>query len=185
MPWWGWGALAAAVVVLQTTVLYLFGQPWLCECGHVSFWTGAVSSLENSQQLTDWYTFSHVIHGFIFFWLATLIFPRMPMAARLLFAVGLEVGWEVLENTPMVINAYREQALAQGYVGDSIINSVCDTLAMVLGFFLAWKLPAKILIAVAIGLELYVGYMIRDNLTLNTLNFIHHFEFIEKWQLGG
>jgi len=99
--------------------------------------------------------------------------------------MGLEIGWEIAENTPYVINAYREQALAQGYVGDSIINSVMDTFSMMLGFILARRLPVSVTVFLAILFEVFVGAMIRDNLTLNVLGFIHQFDFIHRWQSGG
>ena len=144
-----------------------------------------MQSAGNSQHLSDWYTFSHIIHGFLFYLLLWLVFPKMPLGKRLLIALGIEIGWEILENTPMVIDHYRQQALAQGYMGDSIINSVFDTLAMAVGFFMARKWPVWSIIAIGVGLELFVGIMIRDNLTLNVLNLIYIFPAISHWQAGG
>ncbi len=171
--------------LLQVVALYLFGQPFMCECGHVSLWSGNVLSSENSQQLADWYSFSHIIHGFIFYYLAKLLFPRTSWQTRLLIAIGVEVSWEVLENTPMLIEHYRQQALAQGYVGDSILNSASDTLMMIGGFLLARKLPVWAILAFAIGMEVFVGYFIHDNLTLNVINLIYPLEFLHTWQAGG
>ena len=151
----------------------------------MKLWEGVVLSSGNSQHLIDWYTFSHIIHGFLFYLALWLLFPRLPIAARLLLALGIEVGWEIIENTPWLIEHYREQALAQGYTGDSIINSVSDSVAMIVGFFLAWRLPILATVAIGMGLELFVGAMIRDNLTLNILNFFHQFEFISRWQSGS
>ena len=176
--------LAIALVALQALVLFLFGQPAICECGYVKLWEGVVLSAGNSQHLADWYTFSHVIHGFIFYWILTLIAPRLSIGTRLLLALGAEIAWEVIENTPMVIQHYREQALAQGYTGDSIINSVSDTLMMVAGFFLALRLPVWLVVLIGIGFELFVAYSIRDNLTLNVLNLIYIFPPIAAWQSG-
>ena len=172
-------------LALQAMVLYLFGQPPICTCGYVKLWEGIVLSSGNSQHLTDWYTFSHIIHGFLFYLLLWAVFPKMPVGKRLLFAMGIEIGWELLENTPMVIQHYREQALSQGYVGDSIINSVFDTLAMVVGFFMAKKWPIWSIVLIGIGLEIFTAYMIRDNLTLNIINLIHQFPAISAWQAGG
>ncbi|OGC84855.1 hypothetical protein A3F55_00015 [Candidatus Adlerbacteria bacterium RIFCSPHIGHO2_12_FULL_53_18] len=180
-----WVIFALGLVSLQALALYFLGQPTFCECGRISLWANEVLSPENSQQFFDWYTFSHVIHGFLFYWLATLLFPRLPVGARLLIAVGVEAGWEVFENTPMVIEHYRQQALAQGYIGDSILNSVMDTLSAVLGFFLAWRLPVWATVLLAAGLEGFVLYMIRDSLVLNILGFFLQPEFISKWQQGG
>lgn len=176
--WWGVPALLA----LQFGVLLWFGQPLIFEGGFVKLWEGVVQGSGNSQHLSDWYTFSHIIHGFIFYWVLTLVAPKLSVVSRLVIALGVEVGWEVLENTPMVINHYREQALAQGYMGDSILNSVSDSVAMMLGFLWAARMPVWSTILAALGLELFVGYAIRDNLTLNIMNLIHQFDFIKNWQ---
>lgn len=174
-----------ALLLLQIGVLAAFGQPALCACGTLRLWVSNVLSPEMSQQLFDWYTFSHIIHGFIFYAVLWKLFPRMSITTRLLLAMGVEIAWEIAENTPWVINAYRKQALAQGYVGDSILNSVFDTFSMMTGFVLARRLPITLTIGLAIVFEIFVGIMIRDNLTLNVLNFIYPFEFIHTWQAGG
>jgi hypothetical protein len=176
---------AAALLLLQAAVLVLFGQPVICTCGHVKAWEGVVLSSGTSQHLTDWYTFSHIIHGILFFAITGWLFPGWPLGARLLLATGAEVAWEIAENTPMVIQAYRKQALAQGYVGDSVINSIFDTFSMMLGFTVARISPVWATVALALVFEVWVAYVIRDNLTLNILNFIHQFDVIHRWQLGG
>lgn len=180
-------ALVFSVIVLfaQVSTLFLFGQPTFCECGFVKLWEGVVLSSGNSQHISDWYTFSHVIHGFIFYLALWYLFPKMPVAYRFTLAFSIEATWEVIENTPWLIEHYREQALAQGYMGDSILNSFMDTLAEGFGFLLAWRLPILAIIALAIGLELFVGVSIRDNLFLNVLGFFHQFDFIGTWQRGG
>ena len=179
-------ALVAAVLLLalQAGALYLMGQPPFCECGSISLWSGVVLSAENSQQISDWYTFSHIIHGLLFYLGLWFFFPRMPMLWRFALAVGIEVSWEIFENTPMVIEHYRQQALAQGYIGDSILNSISDTIAMILGFLLAARAPAWASVGLVLALEVYVGAMIRDNLTLNILGFFAQPEFISNWQSG-
>jgi len=176
--------LAVLLVAIQALVLFLFGQPAIAASGDVKLWEGVVLSVGNSQHLTDWYTFSHIIHGFLFYLGLWYFFPRIPIATRLVLAVGIEIGWEIIENTPMVIQHYREQALAQGYTGDSIINSVSDTVGMVVGFFLAWRWPVWSVVVIGLGFELFVGYSIRDNLTLNIINLIHVFPSIAAWQSG-
>ncbi|MBI4079695.1 DUF2585 domain-containing protein [Candidatus Kaiserbacteria bacterium] len=177
--------IGAVLLGLQAIALYVFGQPPIAESGYVKLWEGVVLGSGNSQHLTDWYTFSHIIHGFLFYLALWYFFPRMPVATRFLLALGVEAAWEIIENTPWLIEHYREQALAQGYVGDSIINSLFDTLAEVIGFLLAWRLPVLVIVALGLGLELFVGFSIRDNLFLNVLGFFHQFEFISTWQSGG
>lgn len=180
-----WYALAALFVVLQAAALWQLGQPWVCECGTIKLWYGVVFSGENSQQLTDWYTLSHVIHGLLLYFVLTLLFPRTPVWIRLTLALGLEAGWEIFENTHFVIDRYRQQALAAGYVGDSIINSLVDTLAAVAGLIIAWRMPVRVSIFAGLFLEALMLYVIRDNLLLNTVQLIHPMEWLSAWQSGG
>ncbi len=180
-----WLTIVAGLLALQAAVLFAFGQPPICTCGTIRLWVGTVSGPENSQQLSDWYSFSHVIHGIGFYFLLRLIAPRAPVLLRLALAVGIEVGWEILENTPFIIDRYRQQALAQGYVGDSIINSLSDTCCAIFGFFLARSLPVWSSVALVVALELFVGVMIHDNLTLNIIQLIHPIPAISHWQGGG
>jgi len=176
-----WGVVLA-LMALQALVLHLLGRVWLCTCGTIRFWVGDIHSSELSQQILDWYTPSHVIHGMIFYGVLHLLLPRTPVLARLAIAVGIEVAWEIAENSPWVIEAYRKQALAAGYTGDSILNSVLDTVAMMTGFALARLLPWQATLALAVAAEIAVGALVHDNLTLNVLNFIHRFPAIEAWQ---
>lgn len=176
--------LALAFVAIQAGALHAMGNPWICKCGHVALWYTNPSGPETSQHLADWYTYSHVIHGLGFYLLLWLIAPKSPVGLRLAVAVGLEVGWELLENTPMIIERYRQGGLAQGYVGDSIINSVSDTAAAVFGFLLAATLPVWLSIALVIGAEVFLAYWIRDNLLLNIIQLIHPNEALTRWQSG-
>jgi hypothetical protein len=177
--------IAAALIAVQAAVLYAFGQPPICKCGYIRLWQGVVNSPENSQQLTDWYTFTHILHGFAWYLLLYLIAPRASIGLRFALAVGIEAEWEMLENSPIIIDRYRQLALAQGYSGDSIVNSVSDTLAMTVGFLMARKLPVLVVVGIAAAEELIVGYVIRDNLTLNVIQLIHPFEAISRWQAGA
>jgi hypothetical protein len=192
MPWWNTRipivyavAIGLVLILAQAVTLYLFGQPPICTCGYVKLWEGVVFSAGNSQHLTDWYTFSHIIHGFLFYTLLRLVAPRMPVYIRILFAMGIEIGWELLENSPIIIDRYRQTALAAGYSGDSIINSVSDTISMCTGFLLAWRLPVWLIVTLAILMELIVGYLIRDNLTLNIIALIYPFPALSAWQSVG
>ncbi len=176
--------LALLLVGIQILVLYLQGHIAICKCGEVKLWYGLLNSPGDSQHISDWYTFSHVIHGFIFYFLLrTLSKKKLSVALCFAFAVGIEVGWEILENSPLIINRYRETASLM-YYGDSILNSISDVLAMSLGFFLASKIRVSISIGLVIFMELFVLYMIRDNLTLNIIMLLHPFEVIKNWQLG-
>ena len=170
------------LLTIQAVVPLVLGRPPICTCGYVKLWEGDVLSAEMSQHLFDWYTFSHIVHGFLFYLLLKLIFPKAPIGPRLLVAIGIEAAWEIAENTSFVIEKYRQQALAQGYVGDSVINSLFDTLSMILGFVLAQHLAVWASILAVLLLEGYAAYAIHDNLTLNVLNFIHPVDAITRWQ---
>jgi hypothetical protein len=178
-------AVAAALLAGQAVALLLMGQPPICDCGRVDLWHGDPSGPETSQHLTDWYTLTHVVHGFGFYALLWLLVPRLSFGVRLLLALGLEVGWEILENTPMIIERYREQALAEGYFGDSVVNSIGDTLATVIGFVAARALPVWSSVVLVIAIEVFAALMIRDNLALNVIQLILPIEAVSRWQLGG
>ncbi|MGE0766091.1 MAG: DUF2585 family protein [Hyphomicrobiaceae bacterium] len=176
--------IMALLIAIQIAGLVAMGKPWICNCGHVAVWYPNATGPETSQHIADWYTYSHVLHGLGFYFLLWLIAPRAPLGLRLVAAVGLEVGWELLENTPMIIERYRQGGLAQGYFGDSIVNSVSDTIAAIFGFFIAAVLPVWLSIALVIACEAFLAYTIRDNLLLNIIQLIHPSEALTRWQSG-
>jgi len=178
--------VAAIVIVIAAASIELaMGRVPICRCGYVKLWHGVVYSAENSQHLTDWYTFSHIIHGVGFYFLLWLVARRVPVGVRFVAAVLLEATWEVLENTPFVINRYRAATIALDYYGDSVINSMSDIVSMMIGFWLGRRSPVWATLVLVVVLEVVVAAIIRDNLTLNIIMLIHPFEAIKRWQLGG
>ena len=177
--------LALGLVAATAAILLWMGRPPICECGEVKLWTGAIQSADNSQHIADWYTPSHVIHGFLFYGLGWLFLRRNPPGDRLLAAVLIEAGWELLENSQWIIDRYRQATMALGYNGDSVLNSVFDIGWMVLGFAIARRLPVKAVAGIAIAFELLTLFTVRDNLTLNVLMLVAPIDAVRVWQAGG
>lgn len=174
--------IIVVLLALQALILHLMGRLWFCDCESIKLWYGNAYGPENSQQFFDPYSFSHVTHGLIFFLM--LIPLRIPWWQKLLIATGLEIGWEILENTPMTIERYRSATVSLGYFGDTILNSVMDTVAMLIGYLFAMKNRPWLVVAVIIVIEIILWYWIRDNLILNIIMLIYPIEWIKELQMG-
>lgn len=170
------------MLALAAAILLSFGRPALCACGNLSLW-GAVGP-EQSQMLADWYSPSHVVHGFLFYGLLHLAAPRWPIERRFVVALAIEAAWEIVENTPLIIDRYREATIALGYTGDSIVNSMSDIVMMAIGFWGARRLPNWVSVLIVLLLELIPLLVIRDNLTLNVLMLLAPSDAVRAWQAG-
>mgnify|MGYP002777100313 FL=1 len=176
---------ALFVALLAAAILWLMGRPPICTCGQIDWWVNSPTSPKTSQMLADWYSPSHLIHGFLFYGLLHLTARKMPMGRRFLMATVIEAAWEVVENSPVIINRYREATMALGYTGDSILNSMSDIAMMAIGFLLARKLPVWASVAIVIGFEVLTLHVIRDNLTLNVWMLLAPNNAIRDWQADG
>lgn len=177
--------LGVLIVILAAITLLAMGRaPW-CPCGYILPWYGPLGTDEGNMHLADWYTPSHIIHGFLFFAFLWLVARRMPLGWRFVLATLIEVAWEITENTPMVINHYREATVSADYNGDSVVNSMADIVVMWLGFLLARRLPVWASVLVVLGFEALTMALIRDGLALNVIMLLAPNESILNWQAGG
>jgi len=183
-PWWTYAVAATAIVAATVVIELAMGRVVICECGYVKLWHGVVFSSENSQHLSDWYSFTHVLHGVLFYALLWLFARRLRTGTRFVLAVLIEGAWEVLENTPFIIERYRAVTISLDYYGDSVVNSIADIVAVMLGFTIARRIPVWASVAFVIVVEVALALAIRDNLTLNILMLAYPIDAIKAWQDG-
>ena len=176
--------ITLGLVVVTALILLSMGREPICKCGYIKLWHGETFSSENSQHLADWYTPSHLLHGFIFYGVAWLLLRRIAIGWRLVIATVVECAWEIVENTNAVIERYREVTISLDYYGDSVVNSVADIAAMVVGFWLARRLPVWLTIALIIGFEVLTIAVIRDGLAFNVIMLLYPLDAIRDWQAG-
>ena len=179
-----WIAAALIIVMGAAAILLAMGRNPICTCDAVDLWVGTRDSPRTSQMLIDWYSFSHIVHGLLFYGALWLFARRSPVEWRFVVALLVECAWEIAENTPMVIDRYRATTAALGYTGDSVLNSLSDISMMALGFLIARKLPLWAGIAALLVLEITPLFAIRDNLTLNVIALLAPNEHLQAWQAG-
>ena len=181
-----WIIIAVIAILAVTAAVELWmGRLPLGPDGRFGLWEGNIWSSEQSQRFADPYTFSHVIHGMLFYAFLWLVAPQLPVRHRLVCALALEGAWELLENSPLIINRYRETTIALGYVGDSVFNSLSDIFFAGLGFLFTWRARIWLTIAAIVTMEVGTALTVRDNLTLNIIMLVHPVDAIKAWQTAG
>jgi hypothetical protein len=182
VPPWAYVLIIPTMLAVEAALLLAMGRLPICACGTIKLWHGVVNSSENSQHLFDWYSVTHVIHGFGLYLFGRLLAPRASFGLRLGLAVAIEGGWELLENSNFIIERYRAGTISLNYHGDSVVNSLGDTISMIFGFLVASRLPVWTTVTLAVVMEVTLAYLIRDNLTLNIIMLLHSFDAIKAWQ---
>lgn len=181
-----WPGLAL-IALLAITLYYLQSQGrfWICSCGYVKLWAGDIwSGTDNSQHIIDPYSFSHIQHGLLFYWLVAWVLPRLSLAWRFVAAMTIEAGWEMFENSASMIRRYNEMTISKDYTGDTIINSLSDLAMCALGFWIAHRLGFRLTLLLFIAIEVIMIFWIRDSMFLNIIMLVSPIEAIRDWQMG-
>ena len=177
--------VALAIAAITALVLLLMGQPAICTCGTIDLWAPEASGPTTSQMLADWYSPSHVIHGFLFYGLMHLVWRRASVEKKFVASLLLEGLWEIIENSPWILERYRSVTIEVGYYGDSVLNSMSDLAMMSLGFLLARKLPLWASVTFILAAEVVAAIAIRNNLFFSSLMLIAPQDWVLEWQAGG
>lgn len=177
--------LGTGIIVAMALILLAMGRVPICECGTIKLWHADAFSSESSQHIADWYTPSHMLHGMLFYLVLWVVWRKGAVGDRAIAAIILEASWEIAENTSFIIERYREVTISLDYFGDSVLNSVSDVFAMLIGFYLAWRLPVAATVALALLFEATAMWVIRDGLALNILMLLWPVEAVKAWQMGG
>ena len=175
-------AISCLIIMALATALHFLGRIWWCSCGEPVLFSWDVNSKHNSQHIMDQYSFSHVLHGLIFFWLLFLFRSQISARARFFAAMVVEAGWEIMENTPLVVDRYRAVTVSLGYTGDSIANSLSDVAFCMLGFIFASQYRFRTSFLLFLVTETLLLYFIRDSLVINVIMLIWPVEAIRNWQ---
>lgn len=175
-------ALAVLGLFVIAGTLYLWGQPPICTCGAIKLWVGSVFDSGNSQHIADWYTLSHILHGVLIALVGRIFFPKLAFKTLFLVAIVTGVGWEVIEHTDFVLDAFRSTTINAGYHGDSVLNAVADYVWMMGGFFAAYAMRTPSVIGMVAALELSAAFIARDSLTLSTLMLLYPLDAVQSWQ---
>jgi hypothetical protein len=177
--------MIALAIVIAVIYLRWQGRIWWCACGRWNPVSTVVKSEHNSQHLLDPYSLSHVLHGILFCGVLWLFRRRIGPWWRFAIASFVEIAWEMLENSPIIINRYRAATISLGYTGDSIFNSIGDIASYMAGYWVARKLGLWWSIAIFVTTELLMLWLMRDNLTLNVLMLLWPIDAVRRWQSGG
>ena len=175
--------IALIVATAMAFVLWFEGRLLICSCNRIHLWVSDICSSNNSQQFLDPYSFTHILHGFLLFWIISLLFRRLPLEWQISLALVCEAAWEAFENTPYVINRYRTATAALGYQGDTVLNSLGDLTCAFIGILIARQLGYRRSFIVFVVVEVILIFTIHDSLLLEILMLVRPIAAIRHWQL--